>query len=359
MLGQQNKTSIREIAQKAGVSPTLVSAILLKENSRAANVRFSEATAERVRNVAGALGYISNRLTRSIIRREAFAVAAISTWALNERYDSIIRALAMKFQKEGYHLILEPCGRTHQEIMERLRALVALQVGAVFLIPPRSASADMNVVRQEYQEKLAVFPNIICGGWGHEEFFFDCVDSDERAAVTLPLKHLYEKGHRRIAFIGNRTPLRCRLIVEEMTALGLESGLELAQAGLLTPENRNLSMEDVPGIIRNIFSSGNRPTALYFWYDSSAAIAYRVCEEEFGLKVGRDIAIVGQGNTELSRLLPVPLTTVDHRNDDFASELHRLLMDRVSGGLPEDPVRRVLKPELVVRESSDFELPEK
>jgi LacI family transcriptional regulator len=357
MQSQPGTSSVREIATRAGVSATVVSAVLLGKDARSRSVRFSAATAARVKTVATELGYVPNRLTQSILRRESFAIAAISPWPHHDRYSSIIRSLALSCQAHGYHLLLEPCGFDHQEVMERLRALVALQVGAVVLVPAGSTHVDPSVVMREHQEKLAICPNIFCADWFRDELVFDCVEPDERQMVALPLRHLHALGHRQIGIIGNGTPRRRRFLQAELADLGLLDFLDTALAGFLP--NRNLEVDDVPELTRRLLARQPRPTALYCWRDSFAASAYRVCEDEFGLKVGRDIALVGQDDTTLAEGLPTPLTSLSHRDDDFGAELYRLILARIGGELAGPPVRRTVKPRLVIRASSQFSGPER
>ncbi len=355
MRSQSGTSSVREIADRAGVSATVVSAVLLGKAARSRSVRFSAATAERVKAVADELGYIPNRLTRSILCRESFAIAAISPWPHHDRYSSVIRALALNCQANGYHLLLEPCAFDHQDIMERLRALVALQVGAVVMVPPGSTHVEPDVVMREHQEKLALCPYIFCVDWFRDDLVFDCVESDERLMVALPLRHLHAQGHRHIGLIGNGTPRRRRFLQAELADLGLQDTLDTALAGFLP--NRNLTVDDVPELTRQLLARQPRPTALYCWRDSFAAVTYRVCEAEFGLEVGRDIALIGQDDTTLAGWLPTPLTSLSHRDDEFGAELYQLIMARINGELTAPPVRHTLEPQLVIRASSQFPAP--
>lgn len=354
MRKQQARSSVRSIAAKAGVSASIVSAVLGGRDAQTRSVRFSAATAQRVTEIAGDLGYVPNRLTRTLIRKEAFALGVLAPWPRHERYNAIVRGLAEQCQRANRHLILESCGESHEEIMQQLRALVALQVGAVFMVPVRSANVAPAVVMREHQEKLALCPNLFCADWFRDELVFDGVESDERQLLVLPLRHLREQGHRVVGIIGNGTPRRRRFLAEVLAELGMSDTLDTALAGFLP--NRNLVEDDVPELTRRLLSRTPRPTALYGWRDSFAASAYRVCEQEFGLRVGRDIALIGQDNTTLAQWLPVPLTSVSHRDPDFAAALFQLMEDRLGGRLKPGPVQRTLQPELVVRASSMFTL---
>jgi LacI family transcriptional regulator len=266
----------------------------------------------------------------------------------------IIRSLARCCQEEGYHLIVEPCGFSHEEFMMRLKALLALQVGAVVMIPPCSLHADLNVVMAEHRQKQSMFKNIFCADWFHQQLVFDCVEPDEQLMVELPLRHFHEKGHRYIGVIGDGTLPRRHSLAKVLDDLGMADTKELAMKGFVVKSDRSLCDDDVPELVRSMFHGKVKPTALYCWRDSFAAVAYRICEQEFGLRVGRDIALIGQDDTQLAQLLPTPITSLNHCDELLASQLFELIMDRLNGKLSATIQRKRIQSRLVVRQSTDY-----
>gem|GEM_PF-3230158 len=347
-------SSIRAIATRAGLSPTTVSAILRGSRSGAKTVRYSVETARRVAAIAAELDYVPNRLTQSLIRRESFALGVLAPWPRHERYNALVGELARLCQTTDHHLIVAPCSFDHREIMARLRALTALQVRAVVMIPCGSLHVEPEIVMREHREKLALCPGLFCVDWFRDELIFDCVEADERLMVALPLRHLAQQGHRRIAYIGIGSARRRAYLREALDELGLMATLDLAQASF--QPDRNLAVEDIPDLTRRVLNRSPRPTALFCWQDRYAAQAYRVCEQEYGLRVGRDIALIGQDDTTLATSLPVPLTSLSHRDADFAAVLYGLIQARLAGHLPPGPQQRLLEPHLVVRASTAFTL---
>lgn len=345
-----SSTSVRDIAEQAGVTPAVVSAVLRGGVKK--GVRYSDATALRVKSIADKLGYVPNRLTQSLIKQEAFAIGVLSAWAHHDRYNMIIRGLADKCHAGGYHLILEPCNFDHKEILSRLRSLVSLQVGAVVMIPSSSLNVDPEIVMQEHLEKLALCKNIICVDWFKDELIFDCIEPNEVLMVDIPVQHLVERGHRNIAFIGNGTPSRRKCLARVMEKYSIQDGLQNALTGFVS--DQNIVLGDIPGLTRKILNNSPCPTAIYCWQDSYAAVVYRICEEEFGLKVGRDIALIGQDNTPLCQFLPTPLTSLSHRDEDLAGMLFDMIANRLSGRLATGPVRKLVEPKLIVRKSTQF-----
>jgi len=73
---------------------------------------------------------------------------------------------------------------------------------------------------------------------------------------------------------------------------------------------------------------------------------------ETGLKIPKDIAIVGSGNFHYSSKLRIPLTSVDQHAGEIGERTARMisaLLDKTTSSRPRSVV---LEPSLVARESS-------
>jgi LacI family transcriptional regulator len=349
----RNGENIREIAKRAGVSAAVASAVLSGKEKSGKGARFSEETARRVRSAAKTAGYVPNRLAKAIIGKETFAIGVLSAFERHERYDAIIRALSGRCQEKGYHLIVTPCGFSHEEQMVKLRSLVSLQVSEVVMIPAASENTEPAKIIAEFKEKLALCPNLIGVDWFRDELIFDNAEPDERLMIELPLEHLKERGHHVVSVIGGRSARRDKIIREALSKLEMkETGREPGRSGLPA----HLAESDVSEMTRAVLSAPRRPTALCCLRDSFASAAYRVCEREFGLKVGKDIALIGNDNTLVASSMPVPLSSMDMRDNDLSDTVFRLIVERIAGKDKTGPRNFTVSPRLIIRESSDFNI---
>ena len=82
-----------------------------------------------------------------------------------------------------------------------------------------------------------------------------------------------------------------------------------------------------------LLSRSRRPTAVFAVNDMSCVGALSAAEES-GLRVPRDLSLVGYDNTYLSRLRHLWLTTVDSASHDVGRRAAQRLLDRI-----EDPER--------------------
>lgn len=95
--------SIREIAQRAGVSPGTVSHVL---NGRAA-ARISEATQNHVRSIAAELGYQPNRLARSLWRKRTDTLGLMVSGLRNPFFVELMEAGEEAIRAAGYQVLVD------------------------------------------------------------------------------------------------------------------------------------------------------------------------------------------------------------------------------------------------------------
>jgi DNA-binding LacI/PurR family transcriptional regulator len=156
---------------------------------------------------------------------------------------------------------------------------------------------------------------------------------------------LIRDGHRRIGFIGSYQPNQvwnaCR---DEMTARGMIVDDSLARFPGPAPDGGARAM-------RELMSLAERPTAVFARTDALAAAALKAAWE-MGLRVPRDVSIVGHDDLPFAAWATPALTTVQvdcARIGRIAAELFFTILER-----PEEiPEPSVIPTRLIRRESLD------
>ncbi|MET9966903.1 substrate-binding domain-containing protein, partial [Streptomyces sp. NPDC006356] len=132
-------------------------------------------------------------------------------------------------------------------------------------------------------------------------------------------------GHRRIAHIagyGAVGELRGRSFEATMREHGL--------AGEAVVEASDMTEEGGYRTTVRLLSRPERPTAV-FAVNDIAAIGALSAAEETGLRVPRDLSVVGYDNTSIARVRHVWLTTVDNASHEVGRRAARRLLDRFEG----------------------------
>jgi DNA-binding LacI/PurR family transcriptional regulator len=177
----------------------------------------------------------------------------------------------------------------------------------------------------------------------------NCVVTDDLQGARLATAHLLEQGHTRIGFVCGKPSLtlsqdRLRGYREALAAAGVADDPELVR---LEP---SFGEQSGRRAARDLLEQPDRPTAVFVASDTMAIGAYGAVSS-LGLRLPRDVALVGYDDIGTAALLQPPLTTVRTGYHDFGRLAAQLLLDVIEGRL-DPPQRIVIKPELIVRGST-------
>jgi len=178
---------------------------------------------------------------------------------------------------------------------------------------------------------------------GSESF----IDHDLKKGAYLATRHLIDLKHRRIAFVpGAITTVwffpRFKGYIKALRSAGiaLDWGLIKETGGLDPQEDKR--------ILRSLLNLKNPPTAIVAGNDERAMHMLDYCREQ-GIKVPRDLSIVGFDNIDESSMTDPALTTIDTHLDRMGAEAVNMLVSLASG----NRIRSLtVSPDLVVRKST-------
>lgn len=181
-----------------------------------------------------------------------------------------------------------------------------------------------------------------------EDHDYDYVGVDNVAGAQMAVNHLIEKGHRRIAFLGGTAEASAWKDRKQGYLNALHrAGLEVDETLILeSPATRKGGMEAVRQLLRH----PNLPSAV-FCYNDMVAFGVMLGLKEAGLTPGYNLAVVGFDNIQEAAMFSPGLTTVSAFPQQIGTYAADLLHKRITG-LADEPKRIILKPELVVRDSS-------
>jgi len=322
------------VAQLAGVS--------VASASRALNgLPSSSEMAIRVRAAADELGYAPNAMARSLkvsrTQQLVFSVADVG----NPVYVAMMRAIEPVVRSAGYRLVLSSTGSDPKEEIGVLKSLAHGYADGVILSPLR--------ITDDLLEELlrARVPVVVVGTLpaGAE---FDNVQADSPRGVRLALKHLFETGRRRIAFLNgpeDTVPGSARAKGFQRTTVRLgidpDPALRISAADFTFAAGQDAAAELFDRIRPDAVLAANDLLAVAALHDLGAR----------GLRVPDDVAVVGMDDTDLAVLARPSLSSVNLGSADRGRLAAELLLDRIAD--PQRPVQRVMvKARLVVRDSS-------
>jgi LacI family transcriptional regulator len=323
------------VARAAGVSTATVSHVLN-------GTRFvADATQRRVRQAIEDLHYEVNSVAQSLARNRSQVVGLVVSDIANPYFTALVRGVEDVARHGGYTVILcntddDPATELgYLELLRRKRA------DGILLAPTgvRHAYLDRLV---ESAFPLVFFDRIVPGVPG-DAVLLDNVDGAYRI-----VRHLIRLGHRRIGIVaglrrvgtsterleGYRRALREAGIAEEAELI--REGNSRLDGGYA----RTLELLDLPDPPRAIFATNNLMTL-----GAIAALQSR------GIRVPRDVAVVGFDDFEWAMILRPRLTTVAQPTYEIGRAAAELLIERIEQRRVGEPRRVVLSPRLMIRES--------
>ncbi len=327
--------TIREVAEKAGVSFTTVSHVIN-------HTRFvSEETRQRVLDAMKQLNYRPNALARSLRRGQTHTLGLILPDSSNPFFAEIAHNVESAAFKLGYSVILCNTERDPQREQLYVEVLSEKQVDGVMFIAAADQIASLQLL-------ISLDLPVVVVDRQLPDLELDSVLTDNRQGGRLATQHLIELGHRRIACISgpsNLTPSGERLtgFREAMAEAGLEVDEALILRGDYHPESGRLCTSQ-------LLRSPEPPTAIFACNDLMAYGALRAVAEA-GCQAPRDVSIVGFDNIELSGYTSPPLTTIAQPKEEIGRLATLLLAERMANKALA-PRKILLPTEIMIRGSS-------
>ncbi len=248
---------------------------------------------------------------------------------------------------EGYNILLTNVSGKVEKEEGQIRHFRDIGVSGLLIASMSHKYFANQTIRQLHNEG---FPYVMVSYNHDPDIYF--VGTDHEYGGYIATDHLIKQGYENIGFINGEIGN----VVGQLRYEGFRRCMQ--DNGLKT---RDEYIMHLPlGGEWNDFKSGyqlgkefvtklKRPEAMFIYNDLSALGFLRALLEH-GVQVPEEVALVGFDDIDRASYARVPLTTVRQPIKDIASIAIDVLIKRKTG---EDvPVRTILKPELVVRQSS-------
>lgn len=326
--------SIKEVAERAGVSCSTVSRLL------AGKLAVKEETRARVMRAVEELDYKPSLMAKSLRSGESRLLGFIIPNIERPFYPKVMKHLEELAYAKGYSIILCDASESTEKESEFLQTLIGLRVDGVVFLPATEETGHI----LPFVGKL---PIVVINR--KFDIGLPCVLGDDYDGGYCAGLHLCRLGHRRIACVIDSRKRRYNLdryegFCRAMRENGIEDFERYAVRDVKVPE-------DVPGRIRPMLEGAQRPTAVFAFDDTLAYGVYQAAHEA-GLRVPEDLSVVGYDDLPFSRYMIPPLDSysVPYKEINKAA-LSILLEEIVEKKGPEGKSIRV-SGELIVRGSA-------
>jgi DNA-binding LacI/PurR family transcriptional regulator len=295
--------TIHDVAKAAAVSTATVSNVLNKTG------KVGQATRRRVLSAVKRLGYLPNAHARHLASHDRRTLGIIVSDIQNPFFPEVVKSFQIRARQLGYDAILSDTDYDSRWTRVAAERMMEYEVRGVAVM---TSEISLQLIDELARRKIAVtFLDL-----APSRQYMSNLRIDYFSGVEQIIAHLYENGHRRIAFVAGRDRLksnltRLRAYEKCMRALGLEPGPVL-------PGNLRFEGGLAAGVA--IARLTPRPTAVMAVNDLTAVGVMKGLLQE-GCRVPQDISITGFDRTRLAEYSNPSITTVD---------IHRELLGRMA-----------------------------
>jgi len=332
------KTTLNDLALAAKVSPATVSRVVAGNPSVDPQIR------THVRKVAEKLGIDLEERRKGRSRIIAFLLA--NRDVLHNFQARVLLGAETYCAQQNWELLFMSFRYTPDVPAEALHLpqLLSSETNARAVILGGSNSPNLFHALRERGIPFAVLGNNVTGEWAPENC--DVAYSDDISGAYEVTRHLLAKGHRRIAFIGNRQLPWLRRCESGYLRAMAEGQHEPASIDYRSDGNQLGYLAT-----KSIFQRQQPVTAIVAGSDQVAAGAYKALRE-LNLTIPDDVSVVGINDTQGMYLTP-PLTSVREFPEELGRHLAEFVLKRIQNPLL--PAQELTFPtEIVHRDSVGY-----
>lgn len=324
-MNTENKTSaakrptLLDIARECGLSRATVARALSGTGYVNAQRR------QLIQDTAARLGYRTSAIARALRTHKSATIGVLIADITNPIFPEIVKGIDEAVSLDNYSLFLCNTDEDGHKQRALIRSLLDREVDGLLLI---SQTLD-----EETLDLLQAGPPCVFVNRRPDPLFGDYLGPDNALGVTQLLEHLYQRGHRRIAYVAGPA---ASSTARERRACFIR---EMARLGCPVPDvfiiDGSYQGESGRAAAAALLQNRPRPTAILASNDFVALeiIAYL---HERGLRVPDDISVTGfddafkQGAASRYPLCAQYLTTIDQPKRELGRQAGNALLKRMA-----------------------------
>jgi LacI family transcriptional regulator len=348
--GKNEAVTMRDVATQSGFSSATVSIVL---NNAPLARYIAPATKKRIEEVARKLGYRPNAMARFLRSKRSHSMGVMFFDITDPFCTLILRGIENSLYQASYVPIFADAHNQRNRFERYLEMLLERHVEGLIVVA-NWLFVDIQLLADLSKRNI---PAATIGCELPDEKI-SSVMVDNETGARLALEHLFQLGHRKIAFIRGPKMLidsapRWRGIQKFAQSAGIEIDPALVQQ---LPESLdpNSSFESGFRFAEELLQRKKRFTALMAFDDLTALGAIRALIKA-GVKVPEQCSVTGFDDVALSALAVPSVTTVRQPMEAMGGLAVNIVMEGIHAELEKrewNIVSHKMNPELVIRDST-------
>jgi DNA-binding LacI/PurR family transcriptional regulator len=338
-MAKTRRTTIKQIASIAGVSPSTVSRALRDDPSASRKTRL------HIQELAQKLSYFPDSIATGLRYSTTKTIGVVFSDLRNPFYTEVLSEIGEIANARGYALIVTYSQYDVERERRSILSLLSKRVDGVIISPIEEDRKNMALLANSHMSTVVIDAEPFMD----EASFVYC---DHRKGMSLAVQYLLQNGHRDILLMSGPKQDRIK------TKCFMESYRETLRGhGIVFGDDRIL-ITDVVSIqagyeeFKKLMADGAKESrtfsAIIATSDLLAVGIYKAAAER-GITIPDQCSIVGYDDIEFTGALCPPLTTIHQPRKRIGRTSTELLLSEIEQ--QKVPERVMFEPHIVVRGS--------
>ena len=341
------KVSMQDIADELGLSITTVSFVL---NQKTEQMRISPETVKKVNDLIKKKGYKPNNAARVLRTGKSNTIALIVEDISNQFFGNVAKIIELIANRNGYKVFFSSTERDTQIAKTLISIMKQSAVDGFIITATGGLQEDISRLKKEN------IPFVLIDRILHD-VDTDYVIIDNYLGGYELTDHLITRGYKKIAFVtitNGMSQMEDRRLGYK--AALKDSSIPLNEKYILEVPMVEKNHEEQLEFMKQFFAENKDLDAVFFSTNYLGILGIEAIQFN-KLKIGKDIAVVSFDDHDLFRLFTPSITVAAQPLDQIGSRAIEILLKKLAKTtISATPVHEVLKPEIIIRDSSPKKL---
>lgn len=334
----KKKVSLKDIAQKVGVSTALVSYVL---NNKKVN-RISKEVAAKIQDAARELNYRTNQIARSLKTNRTYTIGLIVADISNSFWSGLARIIEDEADKHNYSVIFGSSDESAEKSLKLINLFLNHQVDGIIVALAGDASEQIKFLQENE------IPYVLIDRYVPDVDASYVAIDNYKAAYRL-VKHVIEKGLQRIGFITFASSQHHLQERKRGYAAALKDNKLTGRKSWIKEVSNTNAAGEVAKAIDELLAAKEPIEAILFASNELSMYGLKHIHQ-LNIKVPDQLALLSFDESDAADLFYAPLTHIKQPVKEMGEMATRILLETITKNNKVTQVN--LEPAFIVRKST-------